>query len=572
MSPLSSRFFRGTVLILLSADLAHAVPTDKKVRLPGNTTLTAIKAEKVQPMGRPVLITLVLTNKNTKTTAYAVGSTPYPELPWDLHAVVTDSQAKTRSLLLYNSNHNPGSRWPKRLKPGDSVDTPALLLPLAAGAYTVRVQDSPPLKLTIKDDPALARRRALKTMEGALSGNIFDQFVIEKFPTKQTTEMLLKAMLSDNGQRARVADYLLIRLQDLPPETGPLILKAMRHELKLDKDQRHRNVSEAGRLAMLASSAGTDDALQAVLEFLKQDPEMAGWRTIMELAHFKQPSATRALHDYLKNTDLTRRFAAARALAPRKDPLALPVLLEVAGQSGQWQGYALQALVNYPQSKEARAVLKEGVHAADSFSRSEASMALNQLRMQAKPGQGRPEFRDWMFGFTGPSSLTYRPAVRKDLHMTAEQIQKLKGLGEQTEKRYDDWLRSAGNDRDKMTDVQEELFKQQLNVLAKVLTPAQRQRLWQINVQMMWPWSILIPKIRSQLRVTSLQELQLREIYKQHSHDLGRVENGPLLSPEVAKQKTAAIEERTQKAYANVLTPEQQKKWRELIGKPFHEK
>jgi HEAT repeat protein len=554
-----------TVLFLVT--VARYAWAEQNPHLPKNISVASIQGDPVQPTGRPVLLTVVLGNTSDKPAYYWVGPTPYPTVN-NVKATITDAQGKVRTTLLYNSNNAGGSGGNRPLAPGETLDVPALILPLPAGSYTIQVDDGKPASVTIKEDPESARRQALDMMDKALDKDTFALYVLSKFPSDAVFEPLLKDLLADDSQLVNRAAYVLDRIPNLPKTAGAVVLKAMRKQLILIGRDSNRDKSPLTALSYLASQIGDDDALKAVLEYARSD--MVGQTAGDVLGVFEQPAATEALRDLLKNANETIRFSAARSLAKQSHPDALPVLLEVAKSESSWRPYALDEMKNYPNNPKVIEILKESVHDKDSFVRSQARLALRHLAYRAKPGAGRPGFASWLGGFGGPGQLLGDPAVQKELDLNPEQVKKITTIAQQTMKDYQSQLAAltAEEREEKMLPLQEGLHQAELKALDQILTADQWKRLKEINIQAQWP-GLHLPEVRDRLELTPAQEKEIAQIERKNRKELNVLSNGPLLPPEEVEEKSKALRQRTKEQILAALTDRQRQVWRELSGRPL---
>jgi HEAT repeat protein len=554
-----------TVLFLVI--VARYAWAEQNPYLPKNISVASIQALPVQPTGRPILLTVVLGNTSDKPAYYWVGPTPYPTVT-GVRATITDARGKVRTTLLYNSNNAGGSGGDRPLAPGETLDVPALILPLPTGSYTIRVDDGKPASVTVKEDPESARRQALTMMDKALRKDTFALYVLSKFPSDAVNESLLKDLLADDSDLVNRAAYVLDRIPNLPKTAGAVVLKAMRKQLILIGKDRNRDAYPLNALSYLASQIGDDEALKAVLEFARSD--MVGSTAADVLGVFEQPEATEALWGLLKSPDETIRFSAARSLAKQSHPDALPILLEVANSASQWQPYALGELENYPNNPKVIEVLKENVHDKDSFVRSQARLALLHLAYRAKPGAGRPEFASWVGGFDGPGRLLGDPAVQKDLALNPEQVKKITTIVQQTMKDFHSQLNAftAEEREEKMLPMQEGLHQAQMKALDQILTADPWKRLREINLQVQWP-GFHLPEVQDRLALTPAQEKGLAQIERKTRKELNVLSNGPLLPPEEVEEQSKALRQRRKEQILAALTDRQKQVWRELTGRPF---
>jgi HEAT repeat protein len=109
------------------------------------------------------------------------------------------------------------------------------------------------------------------------------------------------------------------------------------------------------------------------------------WQAVNALSVFKQQSATQELRGFLKDKDSWVQSAAAQALAKRKDPTAIEVLVAIAHDNkNQWRAYIYKALLNFPNDPRVEPTIKLGLSDTDSFTRRQAQEALEELHTTRK--------------------------------------------------------------------------------------------------------------------------------------------------------------------------------------------
>jgi HEAT repeat protein len=406
--------------------------------------------------------------------------------------------------------------------------------------------------VSVKDDPQLSSERAKDLLEKLRRSNdTFVPFLIRKYPDPAVIVTLLKDLMSEDSQAVGRAAYALTRLRQLPNNAGTIVHKAMKKQLEIIGQQQNRDAGVLSSLAYLASNVGTDDALAAVLELVQSDLGQGTRASAMSaLGLFKQAPAVQELRAFLKDPDEAVRFSAARALAKRQDADALPVLIQVARDSqSQWRPYALEELARYANNPEAESVLKEGGQAV-----------------------GRPSFASWWNGFGGPGQLLlHAPGVKEELKLTKQQIKSITEIV----------AKARGDQRDRLSHVAggalsakgqallEELHQEMLKALARVLTPEQEQRLWQINLQAFRTDALLLPDVQHNIGLRAEQEQKIKTIMENRRQEMNEILDGPQGYPEETRKRLdAAAKEATMRITA-VLTEGQKKVFQEMTGTPF---
>src|SRR5262249_51986696 len=145
------------------------------------------------------------------------------------------------------------------------------------------------------------------------------------------------------------AVQVLHRVDPLPGEAVPALNRAMNKQLALELARKNRNTSVVVYLALIAGKIGTEDAMAPVLALARSKLSGARSVAVSALGMFNQERATRELRGFLFDTEEEVRLAAAQALAGRKDPAAIDVLVAIAGDGkSRWRGDACQALAKFP--------------------------------------------------------------------------------------------------------------------------------------------------------------------------------------------------------------------------------
>jgi len=254
---------------------------------------------------------------------------------------------------------------------------PAMIIHgLPVGSYTIQVRGGKSVKVTIKDDPDLARKWDEDLVAKIRKGDNFARHVgflclysPEKQPVKQPRQSFIDALLrelscDDEKEADRIANTLSWTRQ-LPPRADALIINALRKHLDLAKKRGSAKTSILSSLAAMAATIGTDEALEAVLD-VAQTPEVRGV-AVSTLGSFKQEKAQKELRLFLKDEDDGLEFRAARSLAERKDPQALETLLVIANDpKSRWRKYSFESLLKYPNDSRVEKVIKSGMEDQDS--------------------------------------------------------------------------------------------------------------------------------------------------------------------------------------------------------------
>jgi HEAT repeat protein len=235
--------------------------------------------------------------------------------------------------------------------------------------------------VTIADDAALAWKREQELLQRIRKGEPNAQYAAGAYPTGSLGKALLRDLAAEDRDVATKAAHTLYQARQLPADAAAFVTRAMTRQLALEGQRLNRRTDVLVYLALLAARLGSEEALPAVLALAHSDIGGGARRQGVDaLVAFRQERATRELHGFRADGDEEVRFAAARALAERRDGAAVAVLVAWASdaQSG-WRGPACRALANYPNDGRAEAALRSRLTDADSAVRDEADRALEEL-------------------------------------------------------------------------------------------------------------------------------------------------------------------------------------------------
>jgi hypothetical protein len=164
------------------------------------------------------------------------------------------------------------------------------------------------------------------------------------------------------------------------------------------------------------------------------------------------------------------------------------------------------------------------------------------------------------------------PAVNKDLKIAADQTRRMAAAEKQ-----------SGADLDKLQKAKQPPTQAQLQFVAKasrerlvaILSPSQLKRLREITLQTLGPLGVMNPDIQAKLNISKTQKPKLAAVWKSYAPKLAEAATpkDPKKKQTDAdlKKRMAAID-KIQKELAgavrDILTPDQLKLYRSLVGKP----
>ncbi len=339
-----------------------------------------VVTEPTQPAGSPVLLRIILTNTGKEFLPYWIPLGPANYPPVMMRAKVTDASGKVRDMPLSNGQGLSGSGVGGSLGPGDSLTIPAALAPLPKGKYVLAI-DGTSAKVRVVDDAALLEQRERDLTVRVGNGDPFAQYVTSAYLTPTLRERCLRSLSSADVDSAWRVALTLNRVDRLPANALPLLVKAVDKQLSVPRPWQGHRSDLLGLLATLAGRIGSDQALDAVAKVAHT--EAGAQAGIGALGIFKQERAARELHGFLTSQTDGLRYLAALTLADRKDEAALPVLLALArDRKSSWRGRACLALVNFPDDPRVKPAIESCLD--DREGSEQARAALRRLR-RARP-------------------------------------------------------------------------------------------------------------------------------------------------------------------------------------------
>lgn len=176
-------------------------------------------------------------------------------------------------------------------------------------------------------------------------------------------------------------------------------------------------------------------------------------------------------------------------------------------------------------------------------------------------------------GFGGGGNIVSTEAVQKELGLTTEQTEKLKTITEEAQKSMRDLFGqrpAEGEDREKAREAMREKMqnaaKEITSKVEGVLTPEQKKRLKEIQLQAQGSRALLSEEVVSALKITEEQKKKIEEIREANRPQFGRPGQGGE-RPNFEKIQEQMKE--TEAKILDVLTAEQKTTFENMKGKKF---
>jgi Spy/CpxP family protein refolding chaperone len=168
-------------------------------------------------------------------------------------------------------------------------------------------------------------------------------------------------------------------------------------------------------------------------------------------------------------------------------------------------------------------------------------------------------------GQGNPLMLLGQKSVQKELKLTDEQIEKASQFLKSRAAARQDLQELEGEAREKKV---KEMAKENEKFLADTLKPEQAKRLKQLVLQQYNVQAFSQPDVVKELKLTAEQQQKFKDLDKEHqAHMLALRRPGG--GGEEAMKKIGEVNKELAEKAQKLLTPEQQAKWKEMIGEPF---
>jgi Spy/CpxP family protein refolding chaperone len=162
----------------------------------------------------------------------------------------------------------------------------------------------------------------------------------------------------------------------------------------------------------------------------------------------------------------------------------------------------------------------------------------------------------------GPGGMLQNEGVQKELKLTDEQKTKLREAMEKVREDNKDIL--AKGFQDMTREDREKLAKDTNAAISKVLDEKQMKRFKQIGWQVGGANALNEPEVQKTLKLNDEQKKKLQDIIADSNKKMREAFQGG-----GGFEKIQEIRKETQEKANGVLTDEQKKSWKEMLGEPF---
>lgn len=179
---------------------------------------------------------------------------------------------------------------------------------------------------------------------------------------------------------------------------------------------------------------------------------------------------------------------------------------------------------------------------------------------------------DYPFG-AGDMYLLARKGVQKDLHLSAAQIQRVQWLVKDIIDNYEEFRDAGSRGRAGWFEEALKVHGRNEKIARSILTPEQGQRLKEVTYQYLVTVAFWNAKTRGLLAITDQQFSRIEAVpyatlpADERNDELARIRSD---FNDYPKRSDRDWQFREWKRLA-VLTPEQRRMWKEMLGRPFKE-
>ncbi len=201
---------------------------------------------------------------------------------------------------------------------------------------------------------------------------------------------------------------------------------------------------------------------------------------------------------------------------------------------------------------------------------------LTAITFAQPPGGGFGRGR----GFGGGFSMLGMAEVQKELKMTPEQVGKLKDAGEDLDKSMQALREETGNPFELSDEGRAKFFakmqEMQTKAAASVLKEDQMKRYRQLDLQQSGSQALSRKDVAEELKLSDEQKEKLATLQKEQGEAMGQIFRNGGNFRDMTEDERAAFRKKmgdmrksfNDKAFA-VLSADQNKKWKEMLGEPF---
>ncbi len=191
------------------------------------------------------------------------------------------------------------------------------------------------------------------------------------------------------------------------------------------------------------------------------------------------------------------------------------------------------------------------------------------LVLQLMVGQALAQGGRGGAGGTMSVTIAQQKSVQDELKLTADQIEKLKQVGEKMREAFG--RRGDGGDREEARKKFAEATQAAEKEMAGILSAEQTKRLKEITLQQAGPMALARPEVAKDVGLTDDQLAKIKEITDAYASET-RAQfqaGGGGGDREEARKKRETLRKDTGDKVLALLKDDQKKAWEKLVGEPF---
>ena len=160
--------------------------------------------------------------------------------------------------------------------------------------------------------------------------------------------------------------------------------------------------------------------------------------------------------------------------------------------------------------------------------------------------------------------LLRHTSVKKDLHLTAEEVKKIHEFADGQWKKVQDMKGLSEAEKNEKFEV---MARQNEKFLHDTLKPEQCKRLNQITMQVAGLLWVARSDVAAELKLTDEQKQKVKEAHKEAHREMQEALSSK--GGEIAPEKVRELRTSNRRRLMSILTDEQKGKWKEMAGEPF---
>ncbi|MFO0949907.1 MAG: hypothetical protein U0835_01900 [Isosphaeraceae bacterium] len=179
------------------------------------------------------------------------------------------------------------------------------------------------------------------------------------------------------------------------------------------------------------------------------------------------------------------------------------------------------------------------------------------------------------FGGGGGGMLLVNKSVQEELKVTDEQAGKLDTLSQDIRSKMQEAMQDVPQEErfQKMAEINRTVVQPAIDKgLAEILKPEQVKRFHQIQIQAAGLQAFSQPKVVEALKITDEQKAKVQEIAEETQASMREIFQSAQDDREGAMKKIQELRKSSFEKAAGLLSDDQKKAWKDLIGSPFEVK